>query len=86
MSAEQSAKTALIRMYTRLQLSVSFCDIALRLLTGHCDQFLHVKRLFTTRYVHGRDRLHILKEIQSGDEEGIRKYMDKSQNAAFLAM
>lgn len=49
------------------------------ILTGHCDQLLHRKGLFTTRHVHGGDRLHILDDKQSRGEEANVRY-DKMQN------
>ncbi len=47
-------------------------DTVFRLLTGHSDQLLHSKCLLAARYVHGRNRLHVLKEKQSCGEDDMR--------------
>lgn len=41
------------------------------LLTRHCDQLLHRKRLLVTRYVPVADRLHVLEERRSSDEDDV---------------
>ena len=46
-----------------------------RLLTAHRDQCLRGKRLFTTGYVDGSDRLHVLKERRGYGGWHVTQYM-----------